>query len=83
MSLEDRIVIFLAENPKRLFTASEINTELNLCDTWGVLYTLKHMAGKHLISPIPKDMNDSYVMGYTFNINHCYNKKCSDRMQRS
>ncbi|MFA6718643.1 MAG: hypothetical protein WCS15_06155 [Prevotella sp.] len=69
MSLEERIGIFLAEHPEQLFTASDLKRELNLYDNWGVLDTLKRMAKKHLILTIAKDKTDSYVMGYTYNVN--------------
>ena len=69
MSLEERISIFLAEHPEQLFTASDLKRELDLYDDWGVLDTLKRMAKKHTISAIAKDKMDSFVMGYTYNIN--------------
>jgi len=69
MTLEERIGIFLEEHPKQIFTASELKSELNLYDDWGVLYTLKRMAKKHTIQTIAKDKMDSFVMGYTLNIN--------------
>lgn len=68
MSLEDRIGIFLAEHPSKIFTRSELRDILKTDDNWSLMVSLKKMVATHEILPIAVECQDCFIMGYKYNL---------------